>query len=232
MKLVFATGNRGKLREAMEILGSEYELLSPADLGICGEAEETGDTFAENSYLKAKYLWDRIFPAGESDPVRECDPAGESAIDGVIADDSGLEVEALGGAPGIYSARYAGDAHDFNANTVKLLSALREVGAETPESRSGRFRCIVTLLLADGEPHYFSGDVTGHIALSPAGCGGFGYDPVFIPSDDELAAVGEAALSEWGGRTLAEIPEELKNRISHRYKALMAMSEALSASSF
>lgn len=214
MKLVFATGNAGKLREAAEILGDSCNLLTPKDAGVYGEAEETGSTFAENSYIKAKYIWDKV----------DFDATG---IDGVIADDSGLEVDALGGAPGIYSARYAGEGHDFKANTAKLLASLETSGASLPSERKGRFRCVVTLILKDGSAKQFSGSVDGWIADCEAGCGGFGYDPVFVPTDEELAVLGRDAAGKWSGKTLAEIPEELKNAISHRHKALAAMVGAL-----
>ncbi len=224
MKIVFATQNKGKLREAAEILGDGIELLTPEDCGVEGEAEETGTTFAENSLLKAKYVSDRMFGNVKNAAVDE--------VFAVFADDSGLETDALGGEPGIYTARYAGDDKNFTDNMDKLLSKLRDAGAETPEERSACFRCTVTLIFRDGATSQYDGRLEGHIASAKAGCGGFGYDPVFIPADDELAALSSAGLSEreiavLRGKTLAEIPEHLKNLISHRFKALLPVSEAL-----
>ena len=191
MKLIFATGNKGKLREAREILGEGYEILSPADVGVTGEPEETGSTFQENSLLKARFLYDR------------------TGLD-CFADDSGLEVDALGGAPGIYSARYGGGEHDhdFEANMTKLLAELDKLPAGTP--RTARFRTVATILIG-GEPHFFDGTCEGRIAFERSGCEGFGYDPVFIPD------LGD-------GRTMAEMGEEFKNSISHRAVALAKMA--------
>lgn len=189
MKIVFATANKGKLREAAEILEPEYEVVSPADLGIFDDIEETGSTFQENSLIKAEYIYRK------------------TGLD-CFADDSGLCVDALGGAPGVHSARYATEGHDFEANIRKLLASL----GDSPE-RKARFRCVVTLLIG-GRAHYFEGTCEGNIARSKAGCGGFGYDPVFIPD-------------AWPDRTLAELSPEDKNAISHRGQALRQMSEWL-----
>lgn len=192
MKLIFATGNKGKLREAGGILGDRYELHTPAEMGITEDIPETGSTLAENSLQKAQYLYDRL--------GADC-----------FADDTGLEVDALGGAPGIYSARYAGEGHDNEANMAKLLAELQKLGDDVP--RTARFRTVVTLIL-NGEIHTFNGTLEGRIAKEKSGCQGFGYDPVFIPDEFE-------------GKTLAEISEEQKNAISHRGKALSAMAEWL-----
>lgn len=192
MKLIFATGNKGKLREAGGILGDRYELHTPAEMGITEDIPETGSTLAENSLQKAQYLYDRL--------GADC-----------FADDTGLEVDALGGAPGIYSARYAGEGHDNEANMAKLLAELQKLGNDVP--RTARFRTVVTLIL-NGEIHTFNGTLEGRIAKEKSGCQGFGYDPVFIPDEFE-------------GKTLAEISEEQKNAISHRGKALSAMAEWL-----
>lgn len=191
MKIIFATGNKGKLREAAEILGEGYELVTPADMGITEDIPETGDTLMENSIQKASYLYERLHV--------NC-----------FADDTGLMVDALGGAPGVHSARYATDGHDFDANIVKLLSELEKVGANTPEQRTARFMNVVTLII-DGEMHFFEGVVEGHIALSRNGSKGFGYDPVFIPD-------------AFPGQTMAELGEEVKNSISHRGMSLRAMA--------
>jgi len=190
MRIIFATANRGKLREAAEVLGPGFEVVSPADLGITEDIPETGATLQENSLQKAQYLFDRTgLPC--------------------FADDTGLEVDALGGAPGIYSARYAGPGHDSEANMAKLLTELIRL-----DDRRARFRTVVTLILADGQPHFFEGSCEGSIARERHGTGGFGYDPVFLPD-------------AYPDRTLAEVSEEEKNAVSHRGKAIRAMAEWL-----
>ena len=199
MKLVFATGNKGKLREAREILGDSYEVLSPAALGIDGEPDENAMTLKENSLIKALYFRER------------------SGLD-CFADDSGLEVDALGGAPGVHAARFAQDIarrdglplppdHDFSANIDALL---RELARHPGAPRTARFRSVVTLLLGD-RTLFFDGTLEGRIAFERSGSGGFGYDPVFIADD-------------YPDRSVAELPEETKNAISHRGKALRAMA--------
>lgn len=203
MKIVFATANKGKLREAAEILGPGFEVLSPAELGVSGDVEETGSTLEENSMIKARFIHEAC--------GLDC-----------FADDTGLEVDALGGAPGIYSARYAGPGHDSEANMAKLLSELAKLGPDV--DRKARFRTVVTLILG-GDVHRFEGTLEGRIAFSRSGCGGFGYDPVFIPDAAELEAAGIHATA---GTTLAELSEEEKNAISHRGKAVRAMAAFLS----
>lgn len=196
MTLVFATANRHKLHEASQILSpAGIGVISQKEAGVSGEAEETGSSFEENSLLKARYVLD------------------STGLD-CFADDSGLEVDALGGAPGIYSARYAssqGGGHDHDANIDRLL---RELEGVPSEKRTARFRCVVTLFL-NGEPHVFSGSVEGRIATERSGAGGFGYDPVFIPEGMDVS--------------MAEISDEEKNRISHRGRALREMAAWLSA---
>ena len=193
MKLTFATGNSGKLREASEILGEGFELVSLAQVGIVEDIPETGTTLTANSIQKAEYLYEKI----------GCD---------CFADDTGLEVDALGGAPGVYTARYAGDDKDFNRNMDKVLEELQKLGAEG-EARRARFKSVVTLIV-NGEKHLFEGTLEGVIAKEKSGNGGFGYDPIFI-------------ADEYPGLTLADISEEQKNDISHRGKALRAMAEWL-----
>lgn len=188
MKLVFATGNKGKLAEARSILGEGFEIISPDTLGITEDIPETGSTLKENSLLKAEYIWKKT--------GLNC-----------FADDTGLEVDALNGEPGIYSARYAGQGHDFDANVNKLLRNLSGI----PAPRKARFRCVVTLIL-NGEIHCFEGTMPGSIAMEKAGKGGFGYDPVFI-------------ADEYPDRTVAELPDGLKNKISHRGNSLRVMAE-------
>ena len=202
MKLLFATGNRGKLREAGEILSKTVEVIGTADLGITAEAEETALTLRENSEIKARFIHNL------------------TGLD-CFADDTGLEVDALGGAPGVHAARYAQDIarrdglpmpadHDFAANIDTLL---RELEKHPGEPRTARFRSVVTLLL-DGQCHFFEGTLEGRIAFSRSDSGGFGYDPVFI-------------ADAYPGSSVAELPEEIKNAISHRGKALRAMASWL-----
>ena len=196
MRIVFATANPGKLREASEVLGPDYEVVPPASLGITEDIPETGSTLRENSLQKARYLFERTgLPC--------------------FADDTGLEVDALGGAPGIYSARYAGPAHDSQANMTKLLAELEKIpGQARDDDRRARFRTVVTLILADGVPRFFEGVCEGSIATERHGTGGFGYDPVFLPE-------------AYPGRTLAEASEEEQNAVSHRGRAIRAMADWL-----
>ena len=199
MKLLFATANKNKLREAAEILGDMVQVISPSELNINADVEETGETLQDNSILKARTLYDL------------------SGLD-CFADDTGLEVEVLNGAPGVLTARYAacfpGGAlpHDSEANMNRLLEELSEYS--TPEIRRARFRTVITLIY-EGRQYCFEGIVSGTIAQGKAGNGGFGYDPIFIPDG-------------FGGRTMAEISEDEKNAISHRGRALRAMAEFLS----
>ena len=205
MKLTFATGNSGKLREASEILGEGFELVSLADVGITEDIPETGTTLRANSIQKAQYLYNEI----------GCD---------CFADDTGLEVDALGGAPGVYTARYAGEEKDFNKNMDKVIYELQRMEAEASMaaslgiktrkvSRRARFKSVITLII-DGKIHLFEGALEGEIAREKSGNGGFGYDPIFV-------------ADEYPGLTLADITEEQKNEISHRGKALRAMAEWL-----
>jgi XTP/dITP diphosphohydrolase len=206
MKIVFATGNVGKLREASEILGEGFELVSLEQVGITEDIPETGKTLRANSLQKAQYLYEKL----------GCD---------CFADDTGLEVDALGGAPGVYTARYAGDDKDFNKNMDKVLYELgvlegearmaESLGIRTKGkvSRRARFKSVVTLII-DGKVKMFEGTLEGTIAREKSGNGGFGYDPIFI-------------ADEFPGKTLADISEEEKNAISHRGKALRAMAQWL-----
>lgn len=197
MKIVFATGNKGKFKEAREILGPGYELLCPADLGITDDIEENGNTLKENSIIKARYIHEK------------------TGLD-CFADDTGLEVDALGGLPGIHAARFAemmghaGASHDFQANRDVLLA---ELAKHPGEPRTARFRCVVTLILGNKE-YYFDGCLEGMISEKESGTRGFGYDPVFI-------------ADEFPSRTLAEIRIEDKDAVSHRGKSLRAMAEFL-----
>ena len=204
-KIVFATGNSGKLREASEILGEGFHLVPLTEIGIVDDIPETGTTLRANSLQKAQFVLEHC----------GCD---------CFADDTGLEVDALGGAPGVYTARYAGDDKDFNKNMDKVLYELSRLEGESaiaaslglkmkPFSRRARFKSVITLII-DGEKHFFEGTLEGEIAREKSGNGGFGYDPIFI-------------ADEFPGLTLADISEEQKNDISHRGKALRAMAQWL-----
>ena len=204
MKLVFATANPGKVSEASKILGEGFEILTSAEAGIREDIPEDGETLRSNSLQKAQYIFDRC----------GCD---------CFADDTGLEVDILGGAPGVHTARYAGEPANPAANIDKLLremqrrefeaSIMREFDLKTPNAtRKARFRTSVTLILG-GEKHFFDGVMEGRIARERHGGGGFGYDPVFIPDGCTVTA--------------AQLSPEQKNAISHRGKALRAMAEYL-----
>jgi XTP/dITP diphosphohydrolase len=188
MKIVFATANRHKLDEVATILGTGFELVTPADMGITEDIPETGDSLAANALQKAHYI---------------CDRAGVDCF----ADDTGLEVTVLGGAPGVHSARYAGEGHDFEANNRLLLHNLSGVA-----DRSARFRTVIALILG-GVDYLFDGEVRGHIIDNYRGGGGFGYDPIFVPDGYE--------------QTFAEMPAEQKNSISHRACAVEKLATFL-----
>lgn len=194
IKLLVATNNAGKLREYQALLADlPVQLTTPGQEGIELEVEENGASFAENALLKA-----RAYCAVSRLPT--------------LADDSGLEVDALGGGPGVYSARYAGNGATDRQRYEKLLDALRGV---PPAQRSARFRCAIALVLPDGTEEITEGECEGIIIDTPRGEHGFGYDPVFY-----MPAL---------GKTMAELPPELKNRVSHRARALMRMKPILQA---
>ena len=189
MKLVFASNNKHKLEEVRQILPTSVEVVSLREIGFVQEIEETGETLEANSALKAREVWNWL---KKQDLQKD--------IDGVFADDTGLEIAALNGAPGVRTARWAGDeAKDVN-NRQK---ALRELDGVT--HRDARFRTVVTLIMGDKEQQV-EGIVNGKIATQEEGEGGFGYDPVF--------------LVDGYGVTMAEMSEDLKNTISHRANAL------------
>jgi XTP/dITP diphosphohydrolase len=192
-KLLIATNNPGKVREFKALLaGLAVEITFPAQEGLVLEVEESGDTFEENARLKAA-----AYAQASGLPT--------------LADDSGLEVDALGGAPGVFSARYAGPGTNDADRYRKLLTALKDVPAG---QRLARFRCTVALALPDGTMHTTDGACEGEIGFAPRGQHGFGYDPVFI-------------VAGCTGKTMAELPEDEKNRISHRARAVMAMRPLL-----
>lgn len=188
MKLIFATNNAHKLAEVQAVLGDGYKLVTPRQMGITEDIPETASTLEGNARQKARYLYER------------------TGLD-CFADDTGLEVDALDGAPGVHSARYATDGHDFEANTRLLLHNM-----EGKEDRRARFRTAI-ILIEGGEEHLFEGRVEGEITCEPAGCGGFGYDPVFRPEGYE--------------QTFAEMSADEKNAISHRARAVAKLVEYL-----
>ena len=190
MKLIFATNNAHKLAEVQAVLGDGYELVTPRQMGITEDIPEPASTLEGNARQKARYLYER------------------TGLD-CFADDTGLEVDALDGAPGVHSARYATDGHDFEANTRLLLHNM-----EGKEDRRARFRTAI-ILIEGGEEHLFEGRVEGEITCEPAGCGGFGYDPVFRPEGYE--------------QTFAEMSADEKNSISHRARAVAKLMEYLTA---
>ena len=192
MELLLATRNAHKTREFAQILGSDFQIRDLSDSNV-PPMQETGDTFEKNAVLKAVTVSrDRHLL--------------------VIADDSGLEVDALGGAPGIYSARYAGENASDEQNVVKLL---RELAARNPSDarRSARFRCLIALARDGKLLDTFEGIVEGTIVDLSRGERGFGYDPIFRPKGFD--------------KTFGELSAEIKNRISHRAKAIAALREAL-----
>lgn len=193
-RVVLATNNLGKVGELRAILnGTGLELLAAGDAGGAPEVEETGATFEENALIKARAVSEHTGVAA-------------------IADDSGLEVDVLGGAPGVGSARYAGDEQNDAANVAKLMAALAAV---PEEERQARFVCVAAYADATGQPVTARGTCEGRIADSPRGTQGFGYDPVFIPK-------GYA-------ETMAELDPDTKNAISHRGRAFRALREQLRA---
>ena len=195
MQLVLASSNPGKLRELTQLLSPLGHILTPqSELGIHA-ADETGTTFLENALLKAHH-------------------AAHFAHLAALADDSGIEVDALGGQPGVHSARYAGPNATDAENLHKLLAELHDV---PPERRQARYHCVIVLLRSpqDRDPIIAQGTWEGQIATAPRGSGGFGYDPVFIPAGST--------------HTAAEMPAAQKNAVSHRGQALTALVAALEA---
>ena len=185
--VLVSTRNAHKLVEIRQILGPSFELLDLSSVPALGEVEETGTTFEENAALKAL--------------------AASAHFDGwVLADDSGLEVDALGGAPGVRSARFSGEGATDVTNRALLLEKLATVPAD---QRSARFRCVIALARGGEVLAHFSGAVEGAIIQSEQGGGGFGYDPLFVP--------------EGFGETFAELGAETKNRLSHRGRALAGL---------
>lgn len=190
-ELIFATNNKHKLEEVRQLLEGKATIVSLAQAGLEGEIPETADTLQGNALQKAQWVWERT--------GKDC-----------FADDTGLEVDALDGAPGVYSARYAGEHCTFDDNVNKLLDAM-----EGKTNRKAAFRTVICLI-EGGEPRYFEGKVEGCILTERYGKGGFGYDPVFMP--DRFAV------------SFAEMPLEVKNQISHRGLAVSQLVQYLANS--
>ena len=191
MRIVFATNNAHKLAEIRSILGSSVEVLSLNDIGCHADIPETGHTLEENALQKARYVYDHYHMS-------------------CFADDTGLEVEALGGEPGVYSARYAGEGHDSEANMQKLLSKLAN-----NNNRHARFRTVIALIMQDkaDDVEFFEGIVNGQIAREKHGTEGFGYDPIFVPDGYD--------------KSFAELGMDIKNHISHRARATQKLVQRL-----
>ena len=189
-RLVFATRNPGKVREIAQMLSDQYDIVGLDDIGCTEDIPETAPTIPGNAIQKAEYVLERY---------------------GVpcFADDTGLEVAALNGAPGVHTARYAGDAKDADANMAKLLEAL-----DGATDRSARFRTVIAWTSSEGT-RTFEGICEGHIAAERSGADGFGYDPIFVPAGGDL--------------TFAEMDADAKNAISHRGLAVRAMVAELKA---
>lgn len=188
MKIVFATNNPHKLKELRHILGDKFKLLSLSDINCFEEIPETSPTIEENSLEKAEYVHKKY--------KTNC-----------FADDTGLEIEALDGRPGVYSARYAGGDKNMDSNIDKILSELKD-----QNNRNARFKTVVSLIL-NGEVYQFEGIINGKIIKEKTGTAGFGYDPVFMPNDYDI--------------TFAEMEPVLKNKISHRGIAVQKLVEFL-----
>ena len=180
-RIIFATNNAHKLSEVQAVLGEEFTLVTLRECGIIEDIPETADTLEGNALQKARYVFEKT--------GADC-----------FADDTGLEVDALNGAPGVHSARYATDGHDFAANNRLLLKNLEGV-----TERTARFRTVIALIL-DGKEYTFEGRVEGTIAEEECGAEGFGYDPLFVPSGEII--------------TFAQMSAEAKNAISHRGRAV------------
>ncbi|MGG3030503.1 XTP/dITP diphosphatase [Bacillus stercoris] len=194
IEAIIATHNPGKVKEFKEILEPKgYDVKSLAEIGFTEEIEETGHTFEENAILKAEAV-------------------AKAVNKMVIADDSGLSIDNLGGRPGVYSARYAGEQKDDQANINKVLSELKGI---EKEQRTARFRCALAVSIPGEETKTVEGHVEGYIAEEPRGEYGFGYDPIFIVKDKD--------------KTMAELTSDEKNKISHRADALKKLSKLLEA---
>ncbi len=193
-RLIFATGNQNKLKEIKEIFADlPFEIVSMKDAGIISDPDENGTTFEDNALIKARDVWEKCHET-------------------VMSDDSGLEIDYLGKEPGVHSARFMGHDTSYDLKNAELLRRLEGVPFE---KRTARFVCACALILPDGTEHVVRETMEGHIADSPSGNNGFGYDPIFIPDGYDV--------------TSADISPEEKNQISHRGKALRKMYQFLSS---
>ncbi len=186
--LVFATNNEHKLQEIKEILKGRYEILGLKEFGFMGDIPETGITLSENALIKSSFIFERF------------------GID-VFSDDTGLEIDALNGRPGVYSARYAGEDGNSEANIKKVLTEMKDA-----KNHSARFKTVISLIL-NGKEYQFEGKVEGEITTEKQGISGFGYDPIFIPNAYK--------------QTFAQMPIDEKNKISHRAKATIKLVDFL-----
>lgn len=178
--LVFATNNKHKLEEVQALIGDKFQLKTLEEIGCLDDIPETGDTFSDNASQKSQYIWQRY--------NTDC-----------FSDDSGLEVDALNGEPGVYSARYSGS-RDSEENLQLVMSKMKGIS-----NRSARFTCVISIII-DGKEHLFEGSVEGEITISRSGSAGFGYDPIFKPQGYDVS--------------FAEMSAEEKNKISHRARAV------------
>ncbi len=190
-EIVFATNNAHKLQELREMVGNEFKIMGLAEIGCHDDIPETATTIEGNAVIKARYVKERF--------GYDC-----------FSDDTGLEIDVLGGEPGVFSARYAGPEHDSEANIDKVLDKMKEVPAER---RTARFRTAVALIVGE-ELYMFEGKVEGHILTERCGMGGFGYDSIFSPVEGD-------------GRTFAQMNGDEKNSISHRGRAVKKLVEHL-----
>lgn len=190
-RLIIASNNKGKIREFKELMSPYgFDVISMREAGFDEEIVEDGDTFEENAHIKARAVF-------------------EATGEPTMADDSGLEIDFLNGAPGVYSARYAGEDADDKARCAKVLSEMHGVAKEL---RDARFVCAIHFIYAEDDEYSVRGEVSGYIGDKPKGKNGFGYDPIFMVNDDE---------------SMADLGEEEKNRISHRAEAFRKLSEIL-----
>lgn len=190
-RLIIASNNAGKIREFKELMSPYgFDVISMREAGFSGEIIEDGDTFEENAHIKARAVF-------------------EATGEPTMADDSGLEIDFLGGAPGVYSARYAGEDADDKARCAKVLSEMHGVAREL---RDARFVCAIHFIYAEDDEYSVRGEVNGYIGDKPKGKNGFGYDPIFMVNDDE---------------SMADLGDEEKNKISHRAEAFRKLSEIL-----
>jgi XTP/dITP diphosphohydrolase len=187
-KIIFATNNQHKLTEIQHIIGDRFQISGLDEIGFKGDIIEYGKTLKENASIKSRHIFDLY--------KLDC-----------FADDTGLEIDALEGRPGVFSARYAGEEGNAENNIKKVLEEMQDI-----QNRKARFLTVISLIL-DGEEYFFEGKIEGTIIKSKQGSHGFGYDPIFIPNGYK--------------NTFAEMPAELKNRISHRANAMAKLTEFL-----